>query len=211
MTVEALEEASGDRLRLQQYSNHFLSDATAGELAVLLAESQPSLHVSVLILRQWYTNYHLDSGVLSYDTAEALENALGDELRSKYGGMKSRQLQATLGKRRKAILVSHQVCRSWCDKHASPLGKRTAPVHALEPPVKRRVVTKTPLSSMYPIELDGPKELEEACGHRYRTEVSDLGLGHGQRDMRKRLSVWGCVANQFACRHPQRRRRMWYD
>ena len=137
---------------------------------------------------------------MSYDTAEALENALGDELRSKYGGMKYGQLQTVLGKRRKAVLVSRKVCDKWCKKHASPLGKRTTPLHLPEPPRKRRVVTKTPLSSMYPMELDGPQELEEACGHRYRTEVSDLGLGLGQRDMHKRLSVWGYVASQQACR-----------
>ena len=204
MTVDALEEATGERLRLQEFTEKFLSDATAGEIAVLLAESQPPLHVSVLILRQWYTKYHPDSGALSYDTVEALENALGDELRSKYGGMKYRQLQTTLGKRRKAVLVSKKVCEMWCKKHVSPLGKRTAPVQPLEPPSKRRVVTKTPLSSMYPIVLDGPQELEEACGHRYRAEVSDLGLGLGERDMRKRLSVWGYVASQQACKHPQR-------
>ena len=76
MTIDALEEAAGERLRLHEYSDKCLSDESAGELSVTLAESQPPLHVSVLILRQWYTKYHADSGSLSYDTVEALEEAL---------------------------------------------------------------------------------------------------------------------------------------
>ena len=53
LTPEALEEASGERLRLREYSDRFRSDAVAGALAVVLAESQPPLQVSALILRQW--------------------------------------------------------------------------------------------------------------------------------------------------------------
>ena len=116
MTIDALEEAAGERLRLHEYSDTFLSDGSAGELSVTLAESQPPLHVSVLILRQWYTKYHADSGSLSYHTVEALEEALGDVLRSKYVGMGYRDLQTSLGRRRKAVLVSRRVCEQWCNK-----------------------------------------------------------------------------------------------
>ena len=59
-------DASGDRLRLQEYSDKFLSDASAAQVAEMLAESQPPVHVSVLILRQWYTKYHPDSGVFEF-------------------------------------------------------------------------------------------------------------------------------------------------
>ena len=96
---------------------------------------------------------------------------MGDELRSKYGGMKYGQLQTVLGKRRKAVLVSRNVCDKWCKKHVSPLGKRTAPVQPLEPPSKRRVVMKTALSNMYPMHLHGPDDVEEVVGHRYRAEA----------------------------------------
>ena len=178
MTPDSLEQAAGDRLRLQEYSDNFLSDASAGELAMMFAETQPPLHVSVLILRQWYTRYHPDSGALSYDTVNALEEALGDVLRSQYVGMGYRDLRTTLGKRRKADLVSKQVCQQWCKKHASAsssvstLGKRSAPVQLPEPPCKRRVVMKTVLSNMYPMHLHGPDDVEEAVGHRYRAEAS---------------------------------------
>ena len=82
LTPHALEEASGERLRLDEYSERFSTDELAGDLAVVLAEQQPPLQVSPLILRQWYTKYHPDSGSLAYATAEELEEALGDFMRS---------------------------------------------------------------------------------------------------------------------------------
>ena len=87
LTPDALEEAAGERLRLQEYADRFTADAIADGLATALAESQPPPQVSALILRQWFTKLHPDSGALSYDTAEALEEALGDVLRSIYQGM----------------------------------------------------------------------------------------------------------------------------
>ena len=51
LTPDALEEAAGERLRLQEYADRFTSDAVAVELATALAESQPPLQVSALILR----------------------------------------------------------------------------------------------------------------------------------------------------------------
>ena len=181
MTIEALEEAAGERLRLHEYSDKFLSDESAGELSVTLAESQPPLHASALILRSWYVKFHPDSGALRYDTVEASEEALGEVLRSKYPGMGYRDLRTSLGKRRKAVLVSGRVCQKWCTKYGQPsassssgissLGQRSAPLQPAEPPVKRRVITKTALSSMYPIELHGPDDVEAFCGDRYRREV----------------------------------------
>ena len=49
LTPDALEEASGERLRLQEYSDKFSTDALAESLATVLAESQPPLQVSALI------------------------------------------------------------------------------------------------------------------------------------------------------------------
>ena len=48
--------------------------------------------------------------------------------------------------------------------------------------------------------VSGPAEIEELCGDRYRREVSDLDIGHGQRDMHQRLLDWGYDAAQDACR-----------
>ena len=54
-------EAAGERLRLLEYVDRFTCDDLDGELATVLAESQPPLQVSALILRQWYAKYHPDS------------------------------------------------------------------------------------------------------------------------------------------------------
>ena len=91
----------------------FGDDESAQRLATVLAEGQPVLRVSALLLRQWYTKYHPDSGPLRYATADALEEALGEEMRVAYHGLGYRSLQIALGKRRKAVLVSAQTCRAW--------------------------------------------------------------------------------------------------
>ena len=41
------------------------------------------------------------------------------------------------------------------------------------------------------MELDGYKAIEDTCGDKYRTEVSDLGLGIGWRDVKAKLLSWG--------------------
>ena len=48
--------------------------------------------------------------------------------------------------------------------------------------------------------LEGATSIERAVGPRYRTEVSDLGLGLTQRDMLQRLRDWGYDASQMECR-----------
>jgi len=50
------------------------------------------------------------------------------------------------------------------------------------------------------VPVSGAAEIEELCGERYRREVSDLGLGHGERDMYQRLLDWGYDASREACR-----------
>ena len=79
-------------MRLQEYTENHTSDALAGKLATVLAESQPPLQVSALILRQWFTKYHPDSGALACATVKGLESALGDVLRSVYQGMGYQEL-----------------------------------------------------------------------------------------------------------------------
>ena len=62
------------------------------------------------------------------------------------------------------------------------------------------MIVKTAPCFMYPLDLEGPAEVEQACGDRYRKQVSDLGMGHGEREMVKRLLVWGYAASQRSCR-----------
>ena len=80
------------------------------------------------------------------------------------------------------------------------LAKRKADMEATEPSVRRRVTVKTAPCSLYRLELKRPAEVEQACGGRYRKQVSDQGMGHGRRGMMKRLRVWGSDATQRACR-----------
>ena len=54
LTIEAVEENCGDRLRLNQYTPFFSSDESAQRLAEVLKESDPAFTVSPLLLRQWY-------------------------------------------------------------------------------------------------------------------------------------------------------------
>ena len=59
----------------------FLNDASAQQLSDVFSESYLFVNVSALMLRQWYTKYHPDSGPLRYETADDLEEALGKHLR----------------------------------------------------------------------------------------------------------------------------------
>ena len=81
-----MEEALGDRLRLDEYKHRFADDVSANGMAEDLAEGQPPVSVAALTLRQWYTRYHPGSGPLKYSGAKELEDALGDELRREYDG-----------------------------------------------------------------------------------------------------------------------------
>ena len=49
------------------------------------------------------------------------------------------------------------------------------------------------------IKLVGAKAVEEACGPRYRREVSDLGLGVSQRQMVSTLRTWGYEPTRESC------------
>ena len=115
LTADSVEEAAGERLRLREYGHCFADDDSAQQLSHVLGESQPSLHVSVLVLRQWHTKFHPDSRPLEYATVRALEEAIGEELRAVYDGLDCRALRSALGMRRKAVLVSKQVCDTWCN------------------------------------------------------------------------------------------------
>ena len=82
-------------------------------MADLLREQQPPVRVSSLVLRQWYAKYHPDSEPVRYDSVAELEDGMGDALRRDYPGIGFRALRTALGKRRKVVLVSKDVCQSW--------------------------------------------------------------------------------------------------
>ena len=106
LSIQAVGEHLGDRLRLQQYRNCFADDAAAKELAVSLEESQTPALVDALLLRQWHQKYQPDPGPIKVDTTEYPEELLGDEMHESYAGIKYQALKAALEQRRKAVLVS---------------------------------------------------------------------------------------------------------
>ena len=50
------------------------------------------------------------------ETAEALEEVLGAELRTTYEGLRKDALSATLGRRRKPEIVGIKVCKVWLER-----------------------------------------------------------------------------------------------
>ena len=131
----------GERLRLTQYRESFADEAAAEVLSQLLSESDPPVAVSGMVLRQWYVKYHPDSGPLRYDTAEKLNEALGEHMRAVYPGLKYRALHAALRMRRKAVLVSQNVVRQWCHGYASVRSSVQAAASSA-PAVTKRVLKR---------------------------------------------------------------------
>ena len=124
---DAADASLGARLRLDQYGHSFADDAVARQLSEDLSEGQPSFKVKALTLRQWYTKYHPDSGPLQYDSAEELNDALGDHLRAVYPNFTRYALRTALSQRRKAVLVSDRTARTWCDLYASVSSSSSEP------------------------------------------------------------------------------------
>ena len=120
LVCDAVEQQLGERLRLAEYKDSFADDAAAQTLSEVLLERQPPVRVSGLVLRQWYSKYHPDSGSLRYDSADALEQAMGDDLRRDYAGLGYKALRTALGKRRKVIEVSRKVCQTWVTQYGAP-------------------------------------------------------------------------------------------
>ena len=147
--------------------------------------------------------YHPKSGPLEYSAAQELEDALGEELRSKYAGLGRKPLVTALGKRRKPVRVSEKVARTWLEQFAcpEPSAKRArgAGAAASASSSARSAADAAPPAE--PQVLLGVDAVEEACGPRFRAEVCDLGLDSGKREMVKTLLSWGYRATQEACRN----------
>ena len=153
----------------------FTEDRVATMVEVLL-ESSPPAAVEPLLLRQWYAKYHPDAGPLHIGDAVELEQYLGDDIRREYPYYNSRALHTVLAKRRRAVLLSERVARTWLEKYAPRriTSKRSGAIvwgTGGDPAAKRARVSGDAAT------LSGAAEVEVACGDQYRREVSDLGLG----------------------------------
>ena len=117
LSIEVVEQDIGERLRLPQYKDSFILEV-ALTMAELSLESQPSVVVAPFLFRQWYAKYHQDAGPLCISSAVELEQYLGDEIREEYPYFTDRELHGALQKRRRSVLLDHQVVRTWLAKYA---------------------------------------------------------------------------------------------
>ena len=123
---------------------------------------------------------------------------MGDEIRIQYAGLGSKALCKALGQRRKAVEASEKVCRTWVDQYATvaePPAKKGR--RDIEPPEVSAAASSSGPQAR--IKLLGAKAVEEACGPRYRREVTDLGLGFAHRQMVSTLRTWGYDASRESC------------
>ena len=95
-------------------------------------------------------------------------------------------MKTALGKRRRVVEVSEDVCKRWIQKYSAAAPEPVAAAGAAS-------------SSRIVLELAGAKAVEEAVGARYRREVTDLGLGVSVPDMKARLRTWGYEVSREAC------------
>ena len=109
---------------------------------------------------------------------------MGDDLRRDYAGLGYAALKSALGKRRKVVEVTVKVCQTWTRQYSAAAPE---PVAGAGSP--SRIV----------LELAGAQAVDEAVGARYRREVTDLGLGVTERDMKARLRTWGYEVAREAC------------
>ena len=178
-TPEDVEESLGERLRLPQFRVQFESEAGAEVLFERLEESQPSISVSGLLLRQWCAKFHPDGGPLRYANAEALEAGLGDRLRDVCAGLSDSVLETVLGTARQAVEVSRQTCCTWLEKCGPGSVKKRPASKVLKPPAAKRSSSSSSAPSSL-VRVVGTQALEETVGDRCRREVSDHGLGLGR-------------------------------
>ena len=127
--------------------------------------------------------YHHESGPLHYDTAESLEEALGDELRQKYEDLSSRSLVSALSMRRKAVIVSRKAVRTWLELYR---GQEAEPSRVRKRPAGIAVARKRPASAA---QLPEPPMKRPAAV----SAADQQHLANAKRE-RNRSRVWGKVS-----------------
>ena len=123
---------------------------------------------------------------------------MGDELRGVYAdiAMSCKHLASVLQQRRKSVEVSYWTCRDWYKKYAAPSSQASS--SSCSRVLKRPAAKRQPAA--HEVKVVSPaKALEAECGDRYRSEVSDKGLGLQRDDMVKRLFDWGIEASTDTC------------
>ena len=150
-------------------------------------------------------------GAIEYANAEELEAGFGDRLRSVYADVSALSLPRILGLARKAAHVTEKTCRTWWQKSGPGAVKKRPASQCMKRPASKRSAGSAASSSSAPPVLESItslKALEELCGDRYRTEISDHGLGLGERDMQTSLRSWGFDASVHSCREWLKRYRL---
>ncbi len=85
-----VEDALCERFRLATHRQGVADEAAAELLSQSLAEEQPPVHITGILLLEWYARYYPDAGTLRADTAQELERCLGPELREPpYAGLQA--------------------------------------------------------------------------------------------------------------------------
>ena len=116
-----------------------------------------------------------------------------------------RRLASALECRRKSVLVSQKTIRVWFQKYnASSTSSitRKRPAAADLGGVRKRpasAVCDSPAVHVSNIALHTAEDIENACGIRYRQEVSDKGLGLSRFEMQSLLLSWGFEASHNVC------------
>ena len=138
---------------------------------------------------------------------------MGDDLRRDYAGFRYYKLRTALGKRRKVIEVSEQVCRTWVTQYGAPAPEAAAASGAASSSGIRNLVGAKAVEEAHiytcvlfaiVLALSSPSVYidHQAVGARYRLEVTDLGLGVTSREMRQMLLGWGYQVSREACQEP---------
>ncbi len=92
-TRMGVEDALGERFRLATHRQDYADEAAAELFSQSLAEEQPPVHTTGILLLEWYARYHPLAGPLRADIVEGLDFFLGSELREPpYAGVQALSL-----------------------------------------------------------------------------------------------------------------------
>ena len=111
-----------------------------------------------------------------------------------------RKLALALQNRKKPVVCSNRVCRTWQDTYTTKSNQPASSSHAEERPSKRSRVGDVSADSARVL-LESYHAIETAVGERYRQECILIGLHQGKRNMVRILHSWGYNATEEACRN----------